>query len=220
MTKLTRSCVAVLFVCVAVCAVGGAQTACPKKAGPEGAARQQLQLTLTPVEQKYCAGDGELDVLDMRLRLRYTNKGRHPVILYKGAGNVLRIMVSRNVEEARNKLFEVNASSTEISAGETGIDYAPTPSPAFVVLAPEDTYETETGASVFVRRTAALRIEGSVPPGDHVLQLQIATWPETGSLAEKLRVRWRESGYLWSDPVTSEPMAFKIMEQRTVVECQ
>ncbi|MGH9845584.1 MAG: hypothetical protein ACREEM_43295, partial [Blastocatellia bacterium] len=76
-----------------------------------------------------------------------------------------------------------------------------------------------TVAGVFVSRDDSTQISGSVKAGEHVLQVEIPTWPGSDDLAVRLRQRWSQSGYLWYVPVISEPMLFRISGQRKLEAC-
>lgn len=177
------------------------------------------QLTATLMDQQYCIGDAELDSLQMKVRLTFTNIGTRQLILYKGSDLISRIAISRNVEDAAAKQFEVNASITEITDGKRMDFHGSVPGSAFVVLSPGTSYEVETVVTVFAVRGNAREIAGAVRSGKHVLQVEVSTWPHSKALAEELRRRWQFSGFLWSDPLISVPMPFTVKTQRNVVDC-
>jgi hypothetical protein len=190
-------------------------------AGQVSSQRQEpsLQLSTIIVSQKYCAGDAELDGLRMKLLLHYTNTGQQPIILYKGSSFVSRVMVSRSTEDAAARRFEVNASLTQVTEGGDVKVEAPTPGPLFVILAPDTSFDTEESVSVFAVRGDMRRIEGAISSGEHVLQIEVPTWPASNDLAKNLHDLWQRSGYLWYEPVVSAPMRFKVETKRSVREC-
>lgn len=181
--------------------------------------KKPLQLTASIINQKYCVGDAELDVLGINVRLTFTNIGRQPLILYKGSSLVSRIMISRNQEDAAARRFEVDATFTHVTTGGRKRIDEPVPGKLFVILPPGGSFETETGASVFVAREESGKIEGSVKSGDHVLLVEVATWTGSKELAERLRTRWQRYGLLWYEPVISQPLPFKVEKRRVVENC-
>lgn len=181
--------------------------------------KPSLQLSTSIISQKYCTGDAELDGLRMKLLLHYTNTGQQPLILYKGSSFVSRSMVSRNSEDAAAGRFEVNTSLTQVTDGSDVKVEAPTPGALFVILAPGASYDTEESISVFAVREGVRRIEGAISSGEHVLQIEVPTWPASNDLARKLQDRWQQSGRLWYEPVISEPMRFKVERKRALVDC-
>jgi len=178
-----------------------------------------LQLSTSIISQKYCAGDAELDGLRMKLLLHYTNNGQQPIILYKGSSLVSRLMVSGSAEDAAAHRFEVNASLTQVTEGSGVKVEAPTPGPLFAILAPGTSFDTEESVSVFAVRGDMRRIEGAISSGEHVLQIEVPTWPGSNDLAKNLHDLWQGSGYLWYEPVVSAPMRFKVERKRSVREC-
>lgn len=181
--------------------------------------KSSLQLTTGSVNQRYCAGDEDLDSLQLELRLCYTNIGRQPLILYKGSNNISRVTVSRNAEEATAGRFEANGSVTRVTDGSRVDVEGSTPGEMFVVLPPGASYQTEAEVSVLVARGDANKVVGAITAGEYVLQVEVPTWAESDDLAKKLRRRWRQSGFLWYDPVTSTPMPFRVEKQRPVMNC-
>ncbi|MCP9496802.1 MAG: hypothetical protein MSG64_20385 [Pyrinomonadaceae bacterium MAG19_C2-C3] len=178
-----------------------------------------LRLSTSIVSQKYCAGDAELDSLQTELRLCYTNVGQQPLILYKGSNNISRVMVSRSAAEAAAGRFEANGSVTSITDGSHAETEGAVPGEAFIVLPPGASYQTEADIAVLVARGDTSKVAGAVAAGEYVLQVEVPTWSESDDLAKKLRHRWRQSGFLWYDPLTSIPMPLKVEKQRAVVDC-
>lgn len=178
-----------------------------------------LQLTATLIDQQYCTGDSELDSLQMKVRLTFTNISTRRLILYKGSDFISRIAISRSLEDAAAKQFEVNASVTQVTNGKR-IDFKElVPNSAFIILSPGASYEVETVVTVFAVRGDAREIAGAVTSGEHVLQVEVSTWPDSKTLAEKLRRHWQRNGCLWYDPITSVPMPFTVEKQRKVADC-
>src|SRR5437867_12530686 len=77
---------------------------------------RSLRLGVTIVKEKYCKGDAELDALQLDLALKFSNIGPDRLILYKGS-RIRRIIISRNLEAANAKRFELNSSLTWVDDG-------------------------------------------------------------------------------------------------------
>lgn len=177
-----------------------------------------LQLSTSIIGQQYCKGDDELDVLQIQLRLRYTNLSQQPLILYKGSTLIYRQMISRNVEAALAADYELASSNLVYEEGAAKIGGAQ-PGKLFVILQPSGSFETTTLVAIPATH-GAVKISGAVVTGEHVLQVRVSTWPESESLAGKLRARWRKRGYLWTDAVVSSPMTFTVEKNRPTVTCR
>jgi hypothetical protein len=180
---------------------------------------QPLLLTATIIDQKYCAGDAELDGLRINLRLSYTNVGPQTLILYKGSNLVSRLMVSRNTEDALAGRFENNALLTQVTDGKVATFKDSVPDEGFVVLSPGAAFHVETTVTVFAVRGDKREITGAVKSGEHILQVEVPTWPGSVKLAEKFRRRWQRQGMLWNEPAVSAPLPFHVAKNRLVVEC-
>lgn len=180
--------------------------------------KPELILTADIIKQSYCEGDDELDGLNLELRLRYQNAGKQRLILYKGSRYVHHVKVSSSLEDAKS-IVEVSSSITWVTEGEWPVNESSLDS-MFVILAPGETYETNTDTRVFVtRKNVRRRIAGSVSPGDHYLQVTIPTWDGSQELADSLGEKWRKRGSLWTESVTSLPMKFTVDSHRSVASC-
>lgn len=179
----------------------------------------QIRLTTSIVSQKYCDGDAEVDVLQMRLQLCYTNVGKQRLIFYKNGNLILRQMVSRNLRAATAGQYELDGSITTLTSDDLKDVEEPVPGTAFVILQPGDTYKTKADIAIAVADTNLKQITGTLTAGDYLLQVTVGTWPELRSLGDKLHKRWRGSGFLWLDPITSTPMPFKVNKKRSAVTC-
>jgi hypothetical protein len=179
-----------------------------------------LKLTVKVVDQKYCTGDADLDGLRINVRLVYINTSNRPLILYKGSNLISRIMISNSLAKIEAGRYEVDSSVTQLTAG-GGQCFNGTvpPSRCFVILPPASSYEVQGTIGILVIRDYGRKIAGAVGSGEHVVQVQVSTWPNSEALAEKLHRRWERSGCLWYGPITSEPLTFTVQKQREVVDC-
>lgn len=181
----------------------------------------RLRLTTSLVSSQYCKEPGSDTSINLRLKLRlqYTNLGQQPLILYKYDNSISRTMVSRDPADAFNQRYLWDMSLTTVTGGKDVTIESAAPSTSFSVLAPGQFYETETETTVFVRRKINGGESDGLAPGQYLLQVIVSTWPESGDLAKRLSERWQANGLLWSKPLKSEPMAFKIHAKRKEVNC-
>lgn len=178
-----------------------------------------LRLAVNIVDQKYCAGDADLDALKLNVRFTFTNISHRQLILYKSADLISQIMIGETLADIEAGQFQVDSSVTQLIAVEEKCFRGSAPSRCFVVLPPGASYEAQTTVRVFVVRNEKREITGAVASGEHVLQVRVSTWPESEGLSKELRRRWEHIGCLWYDPITSVPMPFKVEKQRKVVDC-
>jgi hypothetical protein len=181
--------------------------------------KQPLQLTTTIVSLKFCRGDAELNSLQIGLQLKFTNAGRQNLILYKGSNLISRIMISRNLKDLMSERLEVNSSLTQVTEMGTIQIEGLTPSKLFTILRPRASYKLETTISVLIAQGNTRGIAGAITDGEHLLQIEVPTWPSSDGLAKKLHNLWQRSGYLWYEPIISIPMPFKVKKDHTAVDC-
>jgi len=194
----------VLFSCAAViCAQH--ETDRENKTAQTDATMQErfLELTTSVADQRICANDS----IQVILRLRYTNVGSRPIILFKYSSGISRVLVSRDIRSAAKRKYEYDAHQYLIATKVRlkPVDELDPNESLYVILKQGDYYEIETDV-YFV---------GQLRTGDRVLQVKVWTWYD-GSQAEltRLREKWQQFGYLWSKTVTSLPMPI------TIVKCQ
>ncbi|MEN3327571.1 MAG: hypothetical protein V7638_2378 [Acidobacteriota bacterium] len=120
----------------------------PVSGQAQRASDPSLQLTTEILGQRYCTGDADLDGVVLELRLVYRNTGTSPLILYKGSTNVYQIIVRKTADGTP----EANAQISWYSNGIWRVD-ASSLRKSFVILQPNDIFETHTETRVFVRET-------------------------------------------------------------------
>ncbi|HVF51631.1 MAG TPA: hypothetical protein VNA19_16220 [Pyrinomonadaceae bacterium] len=205
-----------------VCAVNSSAQSRPASNPP-------LQLTTRLLTRRFCPLSEQLDALQLKLELRYTNTSERPVILYRGKNLFYQTYISRRAIETG---MESGASASPAKPFELVMTHArywderreeierDTPGKVFVVLAPRGVFLSEQVISIPVAREAGAQLKGAVAPGEQQLRLTVSSWYEARSLAEKLRQRWHRHGLLWADPLASAPMHFTVEQRRSLTDCQ
>lgn len=182
----------------------------------QGGGRPSLRATAEVAGRRYCAGE-RLNILQVRVRLRYENAGTERLILYRGKNFFYQ---SRIRGASGGKPYEVVVLNSRYNDAEREAVNGSRPGGAFVILSPGATYETEVVVGVGVARGEAERGTNSILPGEHTLQIVASTWYESRKLAEELRTRWRGSGLLWFDPVMTEPLKFAVGFEEPATVCR
>jgi hypothetical protein len=192
-------------------------------ASAASAQQRDLQLTASVIRQQTCAVSEGVDALRLTLQLRYTNAGKEKLILYKGNRLFFQIYISRGVEAATAAAAgkqELRATHSRYFDEQPEKITAPNPGVAFTTLSPGASYETRRIISVPVARGGEGRFNVSIGTGEHVVSVMDSTWYESRKLAEELRGRWRTRGFLWTDPLASNAVAFTVGKERATVPCQ
>lgn len=182
----------------------------------QGGGRAPLRATAEVVGRRYCAGE-RLNLLQVRVRLRYENAGAERLILYRGKNFFYQ---SRIRGASGGKPYEAVVLNSRYNDAEREPVNGARPGGAFVILPPGGAYETEVVVGVGVARDGAERGTNSIAPGEHTLQIVASTWYESRKLAEELRERWRMSGLLWFDPVATEPLKFTVGLEENASVCR
>ncbi len=175
-----------------------------------------LQLTASIVSQRYCKEDGDYDSLGLKLRLRFKNVGNQKVILYKGSKSVIRTTVGPSIEDVESGRLLSDIRFSVYTQGGYKIDTL-SPGQAFIILPPNGTFEKETETVVMVAKKAEA---GAVlPGGKYYVQVTVSTFPETEDLARELLGRWAQSGVLWFDKISSQPIRLNVPASRVKSTC-
>jgi hypothetical protein len=182
---------------------------------------RDLQLTTNIVGQQACAANAKLDVLQLTLRLRYTNTGNRKLILYKGNRIFYQAFISRSTGEATTpQKYEMRTTHARYYDEQPEKIEAVAPGSAFTILSPGASHETRQVLVVPVVREGNASVNVSVAAGEHILNLTVSTWYESKKLADNLRERWRGRGFLWTDALASKSVNFNIDNQRSTVTCR
>ncbi|HUQ32647.1 MAG TPA: hypothetical protein VM095_11040 [Pyrinomonadaceae bacterium] len=185
--------------------------------------QRDLQLTASVIRQQSCAVSENVDALRLTLQLRYTNAGKEKLILYKGNRLFFQIYISRGVEAATAAATgkqELRATHSRYFDEQPEKITAPSPGAVFTTLSPGASYETRQIISVPVARDGAGRFNVSLGAGNHVISVTASTWYESRKLADDLRGRWLKRGFLWTDPLASNAVAFTVGKERAAAACQ
>lgn len=179
---------------------------------------EELRMTASISERKYC----DHDYLRMTVRLNYENTGRRPIILYKYSVVTLRYLISSNIKAAEEQSYmkEVAPTTRPILPGKLDVPWPDSDSP-YVILQPGESYSPEIETSVHLLNISndSTVNDGSLRPGNYVLEIVVKTWYGSSELAAALNERWKQLGSLWTKALKSQPMPFKIEGKRNVVNC-
>ena len=155
----------------------------------------------------------------MKLRLRYRNTSKQKVILYKGHD----LFYQTKIRAASGNPFgpyEVWVVNSRYFDEEfEPIDQA-SPGKAFVTLSPGKVDVREIMIGVEVVGEKVRQGDSSIRTGDHTLQLIASTWYQSRALAQKLRLDWQRKGLLWSEPLDSRSITFRVQRPAVLAPCK
>ena len=137
----------------------------------------KLELTASPLSNRYCWGDAEVFVSQITLQLSFRNSSNVPVILDKESVLIFRHVAARTADGALKGEYEYDVD-LEIMwpNGEPKKPHiGRRPGRGFAVIQPGQAYEGKEMVAVVVRRSGMREVPGTFPPGDHFLQVEVAT---------------------------------------------
>jgi len=178
-----------------------------------------VQLNISVLGQQSCSTNSNTDVLQLALRLRYTNVGKRKLILYKGNRIFYQVFVSRLGESAARR-HEFRTSHAAFYDKQPEKIDSNSPGSAFTILAPGTSYETKQSILVPIAKGGEGRVNVSIGPGEHQLNLVVSTWYESRHLGESLRERWRGRGFLWTEPLITNSVGFVVNTQPATTVCR
>jgi hypothetical protein len=173
--------------------------------------KAQLQLTTTVMQQRACS----TYELGFKLKLMFRNVGNEPIILDRRVATA-GVMVSRDLKAAEARKYEQVERYDLMD--EPDIDFAAPNLSTFVILQPGEVFEAATSVSVSLD-DGTPTFKNSLRTGIHFIQVGAVTWRATLAKPGSFRRKWRDKGYLWSEPVTSIPMQFTVDSDRRVAKC-
>lgn len=178
-----------------------------------GTARKaRLQLTTSIVREKSCSRDH----LSLELRFTFRNVGAEPVIIDKRSF-VTRSLISQSLKAADAKRYELE---TRADLFDDIFATSPRDISNFAVVGPGESYDLQTEQTrvSFLIDDGTPRTKEYLRPGSYFLQIEIATWTYLDD-AEQFRLRWKTTGMLWSEGLTSQPMPFVVEQSRPIAKC-
>ncbi|HEV2705408.1 MAG TPA: hypothetical protein VGV59_05760 [Pyrinomonadaceae bacterium] len=177
--------------------------------GDPAAPKEGLELTTSIARQELCQG-----TMGLTLRLSYKNTTDHNLILFKYNLAAYQQKVSRSVEAADAEDYEWVLYPTILSVAEPHNFGDEPPTEFFVILKPGESYTpiNDVNVSFHVVQGKGEDSEDDRQAGPHVLQINVRTWLFTADPEAETRARWRPFGTLWTAPLLSKPMPFRIDE--------
>jgi hypothetical protein len=178
----------------------------------------RLTLTTTITDERYCGTDYTDMVIDLSLHLTFTNSSSRQLILYKGSGDVTYyVLVAADKQRILKKQYE-STIQLRWSTRSVTLHEGAQPGDEFVVLSPGESFQADGSVSFPIDLKPGTDL--FLKPGQHVIQVGVATWPTDEKQLNRLRKKWEHVGYLWDDDVRSEPMALVVETKPKLVQCK
>lgn len=188
----------------------------------------RLRLTLMVSSQRYCGDPGQTKEeaaeekrgsAEFKLRLSMRNITDRPVILCK----VCLLDIGPHVLPVNadgtpgNPLFNLN---TDAAVYDPAPEFSRGPNGNYVVLRPNENYETDQETWVPVAFTDSRpRYKGYVTPGRYFLRAIYSTWYQSLKETESFRRRWQSFGDLVDEVLESDPVPIEIHSPQDIPGC-
>jgi hypothetical protein len=180
-----------------------------------GNSGKPLRVTLTAVSQQNCAGQNtsEASVVHLKLRLEITNLSDRKLIVTRAIGaSWYGIIFAKDEQAVAAGAYETQLNiDWALSKSELQTPPIKAPPVEFTILSPGNSFQ--------VKSDVYIPVNGLLRPGDHVLQLDLGTWPHVIP-AEQFRESWKKYGELVYDPVKSEPLPFHLPPEADFTKCR
>ena len=166
------------------------------------------------VSQTYCEGDGEFNVLQLRVKLTFRNERDAPAVLYLGSPSVVRVVLAKDEPALRAGVFETELFPSSYSTGDAIVQKH------FHVLQPGQQRSTDLPLAVPIPIAAHAGVAAGIArAGSHVLRLTIQVWPDDPALAEEW-VRMASKGPLVHSRLVTAAIPFIIESVPKLVRCE
>ena len=193
-----------LSVCAVVCrAAVLLQSAAEPPAPQDPKLRVDLQLS----GERYCGGDVDGGWLQLRFVVRFVNVGSQPVILYRGAGDVSEMLAARSIGAVEGPKPEYRIFITHYISG-TWRPTSERPGPTVAILQPGKHFQVQETVPIRFSRNASS--SKYLESGGYFIRVVTDTWPYSPELGTEQRKRWRQWGYLWTEPIQSTPARIQL----------
>lgn len=193
-------------------------------------AQNKLEIKMEVINERYCLGDSLgliqdpetekfiqvpsiFKVLDIKFKVTLTNISSKPLIVQKDFFAVPQRIIARNLslynkgKFIRNSHFYIQPQFDTLSADSP-------PENKFVILKPGEVFSTEIEDSI--------DLDGASPKiknGNYYMGIVVYIWGGQSWTGEELRKKWKKFGYLWLNPIITEPVRLPINIPATITKC-
>ena len=165
-----------------------------------------IELSGVVEKARYCAGSDDLAILQLHLQLTYRNVSAQPVIVYR-TPLLTEVSVGGSQVNGRVNELEFQFERTVAIGGRARMNDS-WPNRAFVLLQSGETFASQETVAVPIALKPGVPAAAGI--GQHFLESPAVIWPYSSEVAEHLRGAWSRIGRLWTTPVLTKPIPFKV----------
>lgn len=179
-----------------------------------------LQLTASITDERFCSGDVDVYTDAFDLASRYTNVGTNELTLLTGTDVVSVVLVAHSAEDLKAAKYEaeLNWDMYSMDGGQYALGSNPR-SEKSVSLKPGQSTVSKASTAVLVRRPGAMSVPGTVPAGEHFLQIRTQIKVSEGGSAKRVaRGGSQRPSFRWVS-VLSDPIRFEVPSSPTLQNC-
>lgn len=184
-------------------------------AGKDQVSKNQTRLTVTStlVKETYCSADN----LRLTIRLTFTNPGDKPLIIDRNYFAILKTFISRDLESARQGRLDLE-STNNVGMHFVRVNKSLPDPKLFVILDPNESYVTTVNDYIPVYDGNKKHVE-FLKPGTYLHQSVVLMWGGPNKLGDELKEKWKQYGILWLEPLTTEPVSFRVDTSSRIDGC-
>jgi hypothetical protein len=193
---------------------------------------KSLSLTGHVISVEKISEDASSVGFKVGLRLTFRNIGSNPIIIYRDSIWLGAALIARSSDDASAAKYLHRSSAWPSVWGKSSrvklrqkLDQPIPPQDITKILKPGESYEYETGTHLGFEKKE--RYDGTSKAWDEIklaspvwIQVTLEMWPinaepkvnpENPEFGKELRERWKDSGELWLDYLTSQPMKLDLV---------
>jgi hypothetical protein len=162
-----------------------------------GVSSALVQMEIVPLHERFCDDYTDSGTIHLISRLRFTNVSPQALLFYKASGTVYGIRAAKTVADLHARKLEFETFPFVMS-NRPLLSHVITewqrPNPKqFVTLRPGSSFEDDELIPV-PYKLGDSNAPYALGPGEHFIQIDAETWPESSDLGKMLRRNWQKGG--------------------------
>jgi hypothetical protein len=172
----------------------------------------RLKITASLAEQTYCSASN----LRLTIHLTITNIGDEPLILDRDYFAIIHTSITGSELAGQGpRKFEFN---NQIIMQFFKMNDSRPDAKLFITLKPKEAFVTSIHD--YIPAHDGDKTHGEfLKPGIYVHQSVLLPWGGRSRLGDELQKKWKQYGFLWVEPLTTEPIQFSVDRSPTIGDC-
>lgn len=199
-----------LLSCLVICQIN--KTPMQNKVNVLPSPSPNLQFSLKKISLNYCSQS----LASLDLELVFNNSSQIPIILFRDSKTwlsykIIKLNANQNEKKEREIRRILNIGKILNLEEEPKLEQ-------FVILSNKQEFRLKGGLYIYLY-DGSEDTEGDLQNGQYELEVKLLTWYFHPYFVDDYRKKWSETGYLWSDTLTSTRLPFEIHKNRIITSC-